>query len=99
MNIKHQHMIRGWDFSYNLQSLHGEVPPSLLPKYLGGDQDKEMYKCVEKAKQLDSHFLKNIENARYVHVHEQSKWKLAVSFCAIYCVMFRQIYAQSAGED
>ena len=97
MDTKHQHMIRGWDFSYDLQSLHGELPPSLLPKYLGGDQDKEMYKCVEKAKQLDSHFLKNIENARYVH--GQSKLKLAVSFFAIYCVMFRQIYAQSAGED
>ena len=88
---------KGLDFSYDLQSLHGEVSPSLLPKYLGGDQDKEMYKCVEKAKQLDSHFLKNIENARYVH--GQSKWTLAVSFCAIYCIMFRQIYAQSAGED
>ena len=97
MDTKHQHMIRGWDFSYNLQSLHGEVPPSLLPKYLGGDQDKEMYKCVEKAKQLDNHFLRNIENARYVH--EQSKLILVVSFFAIYCVMFRQIYAQSAGED
>ena len=88
---------KGLDFSYDLQSLHGEVSPSLLPKYLGGDQDNEMYKCVEKAKQLDSHFLKNIENARYVH--GKSKWTLAVSFCAIYCVMFRQIYAQSAGED
>ena len=73
------------------------MSPSLLPKYLGGVQDKEMYKCVEKAKKLDNHFLKNIENARYVH--GQSKWTLAVSVCAIYCVMFRQIYAQSAGED
>merc|ERR1712110_359717 len=53
--------------SYDLQSLHGEVSPSFLPKYLGGDQDKEMYKCVEKAKQLDSHFLKNIENARQIY--------------------------------
>lgn len=54
--------------SYDLPSLHDEVSPSLLPKYLGGVQDKEMYKCVGKAKQLDNHFLRNIENARQIYV-------------------------------
>ena len=54
-----------FDFSYDLNSLHSEVSPSLLPKYLGGAQDKEMTICVEKAKQLDGHFLKNIRNARF----------------------------------
>lgn len=52
---------------YDLHSLHCEVSPSLLPKYLGGAQDREMKKCVEKAKQLDGHFLKNIKNARQIY--------------------------------
>jgi len=52
---------------YDLNSLHSEVSPSLLPKYLGGAQDKEMTICVEKAKQLDGHFLKNIRNARQIY--------------------------------
>jgi len=53
--------------SHDLESLHGEVSPSLLPKYLGGAQDKELYKCVEKAKEMDDYFLKNIENARNIY--------------------------------
>lgn len=67
-NSKNQENIQGLDFSYDLPSLHDEVSPSLLPKYLGGVQDKEMYKCVGKAKQLDNHFLRNIENARQIYV-------------------------------
>jgi len=57
------------------------VSPSLLPKYLGGVQDKEMYRCVEKAKQLDNHFLRNIENARYVNENDTSN-KRTVLFIA-----------------
>ena len=51
-------------FSYDLDSLHKEVPPSLLPDYLGGAQNERMYKCIEKAKLLDKHFKCNIDNAR-----------------------------------
>ena len=50
--------------SYDIDSLHKEVPPSLLPDYLVGAQNERMYKCIEKAKLLDKHFKCNIDNAR-----------------------------------
>merc|ERR1712227_557364 len=59
--------------SYDLESLHKEVPPSLLPKYLEGYQDEQLYKCIKTAKQLDDHFHNNIENARLIYMKNSSE--------------------------
>ena len=50
--------------SYDLASLHAEVPPVLLPSYLGGDQTTATTACVAAAKERDGHFVERIEQAR-----------------------------------
>jgi len=50
--------------NYDLASLHAEVPPVLLPSYLGGDQTTATTACVAAAKERDGHFVERIEQAR-----------------------------------
>jgi len=51
--------------NYDLASLHGEVPPVLLPSYLGGHQtEAALSACVAAAKERDGYFVERIEQAR-----------------------------------
>ena len=58
------HIITPTSPSYDLASLHAEVPPVLLPSYLGGDQATAGAACVAAAKERDGHFVERIEQAR-----------------------------------
>ena len=53
-------------YSYDLESLHSEVPPDLLPTYLGGKKE-QMYECVAAAKEKEEHFRERIEAARLMY--------------------------------
>jgi len=51
----------------DLASLHSEVPPSLLPSYLGGEQPLSLTECVEAAKARNSYFETRIEQASVLY--------------------------------
>eukprot|EP00092_Neocalanus_flemingeri_P033223 GFUD01036129.1.p1 GENE.GFUD01036129.1~~GFUD01036129.1.p1 ORF type:complete len:295 (+),score=69.41 GFUD01036129.1:117-1001(+) len=53
--------------NYDLTSLHSEVPPALLPSYLGGEQLLAVSDCVEAAKERDSYFSERIELAKALY--------------------------------
>jgi len=53
--------------NYDLASLHSEVPPVLLPSYLGGEQTLSLSDCVTAAKERDEHFRERIEQARALY--------------------------------
>lgn len=55
--------------NYDLASLHSEVPPALLPSYLGGEQTDSMSDCVAAAKERDAYFAERIEQARVLYKH------------------------------
>jgi len=52
--------------NYDLESLHSEVPPDLLPTYLGGKKE-QMSECVAAAKEKEEHFRERIEAARLMY--------------------------------
>jgi len=51
----------------DLASLHSEVPPSLLPSYLGGEQPLSLTECVKAAKARNGYFETRIEQASVLY--------------------------------
>jgi len=52
--------------NYDMDSLHSEVHPALLPDYLGGHQTS-LCDCVTAAKERNEHFIQRIEQARVMY--------------------------------